>query len=138
NTLAKQKYEQKAIRFLVGLALITISNLIPISGQRSDALQTVDHRTLLREQEEASQRQREADNISAIASILSTIEHRQAEDDQRRADSEPKNLAERIWWSQTASNWTLAFFAAVAAGIAAKSLRAIEKEVEATGKAAKA
>lgn len=101
----------------------------------SALLAQVESSVLLRQQEEANQRQREADNIAAIASILSSIDHRQAVEDQRRADEEPKNIGQaliNILWTQTSANWALAVLAAVAALVGVRTLNAIEGQTKVT------
>src|SRR5262249_15151660 len=94
------------------------------------------------EQEEAAkQRQRAADNVAAIASILSSIERRQAIEDQRRAEDEPRNWGESLWdafWSQKTSSWALTIFGAFTLGIAVKTLKSLRREVVATARAAHA
>lgn len=123
--------DRKLLTFFVGLAVTITLRAIPITAQPNGAQQSVE--TVLRQQEEASQRQRAADNIAAIASILSRIDLRQTIEDQRRTDDEPKNFAQYVWkglQSQTGSNYVLAMLAGAAALIGVFTLKAIHRQAD--------
>jgi hypothetical protein len=123
------------------LALSITLAYIPATAQQTKERRS-DNPSVLGEQNEAArQRQRETDNIAAIASVLSSIDRRQADEDQRRAAEEPKNWGQRLWqslWNPAVSNWALAFFAAIAAFIGVRTLKAIRLDVRQTAKAATA
>jgi hypothetical protein len=82
-------------------------------------------------------RQDETEALRTIASELRAINQRQTADEQQRANNQ-SSYWDKAFAPENWSQWLLAVFAALAAGIAAKSLCAIEVQAIETRKAANA
>src|SRR5688572_2335327 len=116
----------------------TVAAIVLVVGAAACAL-AQSSRPSDKQEDAAAKRQQEGiDQLRALTSEVKAIREKQATAEERAAKQEAEQG--RIFSPQNASQWVLAVFAAVAAIIAARSLRAINRQVSANitaGEAAK-
>jgi hypothetical protein len=115
------------------LALNLMLSPIFLSGQGRSAPPARADLPGPQQRHEPNARQDETDQLRAIAAALRAIDERQARAEAQRATHDPNKPDQVVW-----SNWAVVGMGLVAAVAAVRTLRAIEREVIETGKAAAA